>query len=87
MWLIRAYLLEKKIDKWEVGVPKKVKIISYRKRKCDKDNFEGGLKLLIDALKYIGLIFDDSPKWLKLEAQQQIDRNFPRTEIFIENEN
>lgn len=64
-------------------VKRKVKIISYRKRKLDRDNFLGGLKILIDSLHHNRLIYDDSDEYLDLEAEQKIDSKCPRTEIII----
>jgi len=65
---------------------KKVKIISYRKKLIDPDNFTGGLKPCVDALKYSRLIFDDSPEYLELETEQKIDREHQRTIIEIKEE-
>ena len=50
----------------------------------DPDNFIGGTKPLTDALKELGLIWDDSTKYISLGAEQFIDGYDPRTEIFIE---
>lgn len=69
--------------KYKVGDKKKVKIISYRKRKIDPENCTGGFKPLLDALVYNGLILDDSPKYIELETEQKTDTKNPRTEIFI----
>ena len=70
-----------------VRTPQKVfmKITSYRKSFLDKDNFFGGLKELIDVIKELRLIYDDSPEYLNLEAEQKIEkkRKEQRTEIFI----
>jgi len=64
---------------------RKVIITSYRKRLLDKDNLYAGAKLLVDALKKAGLIWDDSPKWINLEVKQAVDGKNPRTEVVIEN--
>jgi len=60
-------------------------ITSYRKSFLDKDNFIGGLKLLVDAIKELRLIYDDSPEYLTLKAEQRIEkkRKNQRTEISI----
>lgn len=62
---------------------RKVRIFSYRHRRLDKDNFNGGLKPLIDALRHNKLIYDDNPRYFEYEAEQRIDREDLRTEIFI----
>ncbi len=61
----------------------KVKIISYRARLLDKDNLYSGAKNLVDALRRTRLIRDDSPRWLELEVEQEVDRKNMRTEIEI----
>ena len=62
---------------------RKVKIISYRKKICDPDNFIGGLKPLIDALISNFLLIDDSYKFLVLDPCQKKDPKNKRTEIII----
>jgi len=64
---------------------RRVKIISYRKKICDEDNFIGGLKPLIDALILNHLLVDDSDKFLVLEPKpkQERDPKNLRTEIII----
>jgi Holliday junction resolvase RusA-like endonuclease len=47
-----------------------LKIISNRKRKLDADNLVGGCKPVLDALKRLGVIVDDSPKWLDTLYEQ-----------------
>ena len=45
----------------------------------------GSLKILIDAMRDIGLIYRDSPKWLKVDKPiQKLDHKNPRVEIAIE---
>ncbi len=55
-----------------VGLDKKalVRITRYGSRMLDDDNFRGGAKPLVDALKDAGLIVDDSPKWMTAEYKQ-----------------
>ena len=66
-------------------VKKHVSIILYRKgRRYDKDNAYGGCKLVIDSLRELNLIYQDSKKWLDLEVDQELDHWNPRTEIEIE---
>ena len=83
---IQGMLLDQKYEIEPVKKPcrRQVQIISYRKRTFDKDNHYGGLKPLLDALKDIGLIWDDHEKWIDLETWQEIDGENPRTEIYIE---
>ena len=64
-------------------VRRRVEIISFRKRKCDHDNFVGGLKPLIDAIKDLRMIWDDSPEWMELEPSQESCPD-PFTEITIQ---
>lgn len=81
---IFAYLLDHpEADRQARVGRRKVKVVSYRKRRCDYDNFVGGLKPCIDGLKLNGLIIDDSEKYIDLEPEQKLDRNNIRTEIFI----
>lgn len=61
----------------------KVEVASYRKRLLDPDNLVGGTKLIVDALRKLGIVYRDSPKWIDLNVSQSLDRFNPRTEIFI----
>lgn len=61
----------------------KVRIVSYRARLLDKDNLYSGAKILIDALRRSRLIRDDSPRWLELEVEQEVDGKNMRTEIEV----
>ena len=58
-------------------------ISSYRKSLLDPDNFIGGLKEMVDVLKNIRLIYDDSPQYLDLVANQHLSKNKKGTEIRI----
>jgi Holliday junction resolvase RusA-like endonuclease len=53
-------------------------------RKFDKDNLHASCKLVIDALKDLYFIYNDSPAWLDLEIRQAIDHKNPRVEIELE---
>ena len=65
-------------------VPKRRVIITvYRPRRLDPDN--AGPKILLDAMRDIGLIRNDSPRWLELVVEQKIEKCECRTEIEIEN--
>ena len=64
---------------------RKVRVISYRKRISDEDNFIGGLKPLIDSLVSNHLLVDDSNKFMILEPRpsQERDLKNQRTEVII----
>ena len=62
---------------------RRVTIISYRKRLLDEDNNVGSTKPLLDAVKDMGLIWDDSPKFCELVTRQEKAKDV-RTEIRIE---
>jgi len=56
----------------------------YRRgRRFDKDNAYGAAKILIDSLRDLGLIYNDSEKWLDLSVCQELDHENPRTVIEI----
>ena len=61
----------------------KVCIVSYRKRLIDPDNLCP--KYFIDALRYCGVIQDDTAKHIAVEiSQEKVGRNFDvRTEITV----
>jgi Holliday junction resolvase RusA-like endonuclease len=62
----------------------RVKIRAYRKRRLDPDNAYGGVKVILDAMRDVGILRNDSPKWLDLEVEQFIDGKNLRTEIDFE---
>lgn len=65
-------------------VKRTVWITTYRKRIIDQDNLS--TKALLDVLKRLEFIKDDSPKWIKLEQPKQISvgkHGKESTEIFI----
>lgn len=69
------------------GEPEKKKksvtvTIYHRTRRFDEDNISA-IKPVLDALRKLGLIYNDSPKWLDLSVVQEIDHKNPRTEIEI----
>ena len=86
-WEVYAELHEQNPDYEVIATPRKMRmnIVSYRKSFLDRDNFIGGLKVLIDSIKELRLIYDDSPEYLGLEAEQKIEkkRKNQRTEIII----
>ena len=61
---------------------RRVTVTTYRPRRLDPDN--AGPKILLDAMRDIGLIRNDSPKWLELVVEQKIEKCECRTEIYIE---
>ena len=68
-----------------VKAPKRrLLIIAYRPRRFDLDNAYGGCKVLIDAMRDVGLIRNDSPKWLELRVEQVVEPKRCRTEIEVE---
>lgn len=70
-------------DKGKEGHPKRCKIVivSYRKRLIDPDNLCG--KFHIDALRYCGVIEDDTAKHVVIEMSQEKVKRDERTEIEI----
>ena len=86
-WEVYAELHEQNPNYEVIATPRKMRmnIVSYRKSFLDRDNFIGGLKVLIDSIKELRLIYDDSPEYLDLEAEQKIEkkRKNQRTEIII----
>jgi len=86
-WEVYAELHEQNPNYEVIVTARKMKlnIISCRKSFLDKDNFIGGLKPLVDSIKGLRLIYDDSPEFLDLEAEQKIEkkRKNQRTEITI----
>ena len=79
-----VYDMKMTVNKLKRPKRRRLRIWSFRKRLLDPDNFIGGTKPLTDALKELGLIWDDSTKYISLGAEQFIDGYDPRTEIFIE---
>lgn len=62
-----------------------LQITSFRKKKLDYDNLVGGCKGLIDAIKRLGGILNDSPDLVTLKIDQEKIRkpDKQRTEIKI----
>jgi hypothetical protein len=46
-----------------------VRITSFRTRECDERNLFD--KYATDALVHAGILFDDSPRWCKVEVEQK----------------
>jgi Holliday junction resolvase RusA-like endonuclease len=51
---------------------KKVSIIYYTRRMQDADNFLASLKPLLDVMVTLGIIEDDSPSHIDLDAYQDV---------------
>lgn len=82
-WLIRSKFIGYPLSFLYPQTKKCIVIITqYRKRLLDKDNLLGSCKAVLDAIRYWGLIKDDSPKWIDLEVYQYIGKPV-RTEIEI----
>jgi len=59
-------------------------IYSYRVRELDRDNLYASHKEMIDAINELGLIWDDSEKYIDLTILQWRHPEAPKTEIYIE---
>lgn len=66
---------------------RRVRIERHGKKTLDEDNAYGGCKLVIDCLKDLDLLVDDSPRWLELEVTQSrcAKGEAPQTIITLEN--
>jgi len=61
---------------------KLTRLIGTRGRLMDYDNLVGGAKPLVDALKALGMVRDDSPSWIKVDYQQtKHNKHATRVEI------
>lgn len=59
-------------------IRKRVEILAYRKRLItDRGNLIGGCKLVVDAIRDAGLIFDDSDKWATIDYRQELASKSP----------
>lgn len=69
---------------WEHnGRRRRVVITQYRKRLLDPDNATAACKRLLDAMRDLQLIKQDSEKWIELEVRQVTDKE-EKTTIAIE---
>jgi len=78
-WAIRVAMLEagwaEQCDLYPELAPRmRVQITSHRKALLDRDNLIGGMKPLVDALKDVHAIRDDSPAWVSIEYIQVVDK-------------
>jgi hypothetical protein len=91
-WLLRAALLALQGGQGEALAALRshvaakgrvaVKVTTWRRRRIDQTNLEGGFKELEDCLKAEGLIVDDGPKWIDREISQALGT--PRTVIELQ---
>lgn len=93
----RHYREQKKLWEKEIWVAKsqagiygmpmfkraKVSIERYGLNLLDVDNLTGGCKMIIDALRALGLIEDDSPAHIDLTVKQHCSKS-PRTLISVQ---
>jgi len=70
------------INKLKRPKKRRVLIYSFRKREMDRDNIWASHKQLLDAIKDLGLIWDDSEKYIDLTILQ-LKHPEIKTEIFI----
>jgi len=80
-WLIRAALKDKPKKPFEKA---EVKIIYYfpTRQRRDPDNYSG--KFILDGLTQAGIIKDDSFGNIDLILRGRVDRDNPRTEIYVQ---
>lgn len=67
---------------------RKIRVIRYGARRLDSDNADGGGKPCIDAMRHVGLIYQDSPVWIDRLPVEQVtcptsDRRLGHTMIVI----
>jgi hypothetical protein len=86
MWEIRLVLQElgESVPDYPEEKRKKLRIVSFGTKLMDKENLYGGSKVLVDAIKGLRLIYDDSPKWINYKIKQDFKEKKRRTEITIE---
>jgi len=59
-----------------------LKITGYRPRLLDHDNFIGGCKGVLDAMKRLGIILDDSPDFIEVQYEQRKVKNAETKTVF-----
>ena len=69
----------------KVKVKTVMKIQRFGSRIFDVDNYYGGVKSLVDTIKELGLIADDSAKWCEIIFLPQVKckRGLGKTEVEI----
>lgn len=78
-WAVRVAMLEagwaEQCDLYPELAPRmRVQITSHRKALLEYDNLVGGAKPLVDALRDVHLIRDDSEEWADIEYLQVVDK-------------
>lgn len=58
-----------------------ITITRYGKRQLDPDNLVGGVKVLVDALKAVRIITDDSPDHIRLTVDQHAKADAPESTV------
>jgi hypothetical protein len=91
-WIWKQKFL-KSLKSWFTGKPydpakgkRKVRVYRFSRRTLDHDNFVGGCKSLMDSLKIMDLIVDDTPEFLEAEYIQ-VKSPCKQTVIIIEGVN
>jgi Holliday junction resolvase RusA-like endonuclease len=83
---VMKQLLAENTPKFQVPITLRIKWIEKDARR-DRDNVSGGgAKILLDAMKQLGVIINDSRRWVKdiRHDTSELDKNHPRIEIEIE---
>jgi hypothetical protein len=62
----------------------RVRIHSKRVRICDPDNLVGGVKHLIDSLRYAQIIPEDDPQAIYLQVSQEKVKSYQNEETWVE---
>lgn len=68
------------------GEVRRIKFNVFRRSLLDRDNLIGGLKPLVDALRHVGVLSDDTEALLKWEDPEQIpvrEKALEATVIYI----
>lgn len=83
LWMAEIYWAQMKGGYRDVSTPARARVTIERYgRQLEYDNFIGGLKSVLDSLRYAKLIADDSQQALDLVTRQFPGK--PRTVITIE---
>lgn len=62
----------------------RVRIHSRRVRICDPDNLVGGVKHLVDSLRYAQIIPEDDPQAITLQVSQEKVKSYNQEETWVE---
>jgi hypothetical protein len=73
------------VEQAKTGAKISVEITIYHRQTSDDDNLTAALKPVLDGLKNLGYIFDDSPEYLRLALPvRQIESKERKTVLKIE---